>query len=60
MTHSRVLFAASMLGGDTAKLAFLRVHELTVRGAFTKAMIGLTSVYAAGYAATIALKVLAR
>jgi len=59
--HSRwLLSAALMLVEDLVKLAFLRVHRFTLRGASTRAMIGLSSVFAVGYAAIIGLEVLAR
>jgi len=44
-----VPFAMLMLAGDVPKLAFLRAHQVTVRGASPRTMIGLASVSAAGH-----------
>ncbi len=53
------MFALLMLAGELVKIAFLRTTGFTVRGHSSQLLVALTGVYAAIYAAVLALAVLA-
>jgi hypothetical protein len=53
------VFALLMLAGELVKIVFLRTTGFTVRAYSTRLVLALTGVYAATYAAVLALAVLA-
>ena len=53
-------FAGLMLLGDLVKLVFIRLHRFTVRSYSSAVLIGLTSVYIAGYGILILIEQLGK
>jgi hypothetical protein len=51
-------FAGLMLLGDVVKLAFLRLHDFSVRDTSPAVLYGLTSVYVVGYLVILLLELM--